>query len=333
VLGRVSLLFAAALGPSVLISLPSEAADWPAVPDAASGPVIVAKKPIPTYDLQVGARYWFGWAETGKQLSGAAMVSRLTYSNIYTNSGEAFGRMDTSNGFFLKGYLGGGLFTNGSLIDEDFAAANSRTTSDVKNSYMRYFSMDFGADFVRTSTYRVGAFVGYHFLNEQVSAYGCGQMASTSDVCEFLVPSYVLVAAQQNNWNSLRVGANGEVKLNDRLKLGVDAAWLPYVALNGTYSPWQRIGSAANDFTGAIPEDGHGTGYQLEATLSYAMNEMLDIGVGARYWHMQAVGDAHFEGRIVGAQGSPQPLDWKTDHYGVFAQAHLKLGPFPIGFQ
>lgn len=340
--GRVLLLFAAILGPNVLICLPSEAADWPAVPDAAPGPVIAPRKPIPTYDIQLGARYWFGWAQTGKQLynpAGTAMVSQLNYGNMYSNSGEAYGRMDTSSGFFLKGYLGGGTFFDGNLIDEDFPpgiAAYSRTTSDEKNGYMRYFSMDVGADFVRTSTYRVGAFVGYHFLNEQVSAYGCGQMA-TSDVCAFLVPSYVLVITQQNNWNSLRVGANGEVKLTDRLKLGVDAAWLPYVALNGTDAHWLRIGTEAGDFTGAIPEDGHGTGYQLEATLSYALNEAFDIGLGARYWHMEATGNTNFEGRIVPGlgvpPGVPQPVDWKTDHYGVFLQAHLKLGPFPMGLK
>jgi hypothetical protein len=337
--GRVLLLFAAAFGPSILISLPGEAADWPAIPSAAPGPFVAAARPIPTYDIQVGARYWFGWAETGKRLfdpTGAAMVSRLTYDNIYTNSGEVFGRMDTSSGFFLKGYLGAGSFNNGHLIDEDFPPAinpYSSTTSDVKNGYMRYFSMDAGADLIRNGSYRVGAFVGYHFLDEQASAYGCGQMASNTDVCAFLIPSYILVITQRNTWNSLRVGANGEFKLNDRLKLGVDAAFLPYVALNGTDAHWLRIGNTVGDFSGAIPEDGHGTGYQLEATLSYAMNELVDIGVGARYWHMQTVGNTHFEGRIVGVQAAPQPVDWKTDHFGVFLQAHLKLGPFPIGLK
>jgi hypothetical protein len=342
--GRGLLLFAAALGPSVLISPPCAAADWPVIPEAAPSPLVAVKKPIPTYDLQLGARYWFGWAQTSKRLydpTGAFLVSRLTYGdNLYTNSGEAYGRIDTSSGFFLKGYLGAGAFTNGHLNDEDFPPGifpYSSTTSDEKNGYLRYFSLDAGADFLRTPIFRVGAFVGYHFLNEQVSAYGCGQMATNTDVCTFLIPSYVLVITQQNNWNSLRVGVNGEVKLSDRLKFGVDAAWLPYVSLNGTDAHWLRIGTQPGAFTGAIPEDGHGTGFQLEASLSYAVNQVLDVGVGARYWHMQTNGFTHFENRIVPGPGilpgTPQPVDWKTDHYGVFLQAHLKLGPFPVGIQ
>jgi hypothetical protein len=261
--GRGLLLFAAALGPSVLISPPCAAADWPVIPEAAPSPLVAVKKPIPTYDLQLGARYWFGWAQTSKRLydpTGAFLVSRLTYGdNLYTNSGEAYGRIDTSSGFFLKGYLGAGAFTNGHLNDEDFPPGifpYSSTTSDEKNGYLRYFSLDAGADFLRTPIFRVGAFVGYHFLNEQVSAYGCGQMATNTDVCTFLIPSYVLVITQQNNWNSLRVGVNGEVKLSDRLKFGVDAAWLPYVSLNGTDAHWLRIGTQPGAFTGAIPEDG-----------------------------------------------------------------------------
>jgi len=27
----------------------------------------------------------------------------------------------------------------------------------------------------------------------------------------------------------------------------------------------------------------------------------------------------------------PQPVDWKTDIYGVFVQASLKFGPYPVG--
>jgi hypothetical protein len=339
---RALLLLAAAfgLGTSILISRPGDAADWPAgVPGTAPDPAVFAGKPIPTYDIQVGARYWFGWADTSKRLfdpTAAAVVSGLSYGSIYTHSGEAFGRMDTSSGFFVKGYLGGGVFTNGHLFDEDFPPAidpYSSTTSDVKNGYMRYFSIDVGADLARAATYRVGAFVGYHFLDEQVSAYGCGQMATNTDVCAFVIPSYVLVITQRNTWNSLRVGVNGEVKLSDRLKFGADAAWLPYVALNGTDAHWLRIGNFLGAFSGAIPEDGHGTGYQLEGILSYAVNEFLDVGVGARYWHMQTSGNTHFEGRVVGVAALPQPVEWKTDHYGVFMQANLKLGPFPIGFK
>jgi outer membrane protease len=319
-----------------VVAVPAAAADWPLVPKApATGPAFATIQPIPSYEIELGGRYWFGWAKTGKDLHGTdgSLVSRLTYGGLNTHAGEIYGRADTTMGFFIKGNVGAGSFTNGTLIDEDFPpgiSPYSRTTSDDKGSYLRYATIDVGADLLRGSNYRLGVFAGYNYLGESVSAYGCGQIAANPFVCEGGAPGNLLVITQQNNWNSLRVGGSAEIRY-DRLKLGLDAAWLPYVMLNGTDTHWLRIGSNPGDFTGPLPEDGTGTGYQLEAVLSYRVNEMLDVGVGGRYWHMQASGNTHFEGHIVGFQAAPQPVDWQTDHYGVFVQAGLKLGPYPIG--
>src|SRR5215469_15338959 len=46
-------------------------------------------------------------------------VSRLTYSNTQTNSGEFFGRIDTPWNVFVKGYVGGGGTNTGRMNDED----------------------------------------------------------------------------------------------------------------------------------------------------------------------------------------------------------------------
>jgi hypothetical protein len=45
---------------------------------------------------------------------------------------------------------------------------------------------------------------------------------------------------------------------------------------------------------------------------------------------MQTSGLAHFEGHVNGVQAFPQPVDWRTDSYGVFLQTGLKFGPYPI---
>ena len=87
-----------------------------------------------------------------------------------------------------------------------------------------------------------------------------------------------------------------------RWKVNLDAAWLPYVKLYGKDTHWLRIGNAVNDFTGPIPEDGRGWGYQLEGAVSYLINPTASIGVGVRYWqYMQVDGNSHFEGLVVGA--------------------------------
>jgi hypothetical protein len=102
------------------------------------------------------------------------------------------------------------------------------------------------------------------------------------------------------------------------------------VQLRGTDAHLLRIGNDVGDFTGAIPETGTGQGYQLEAVLSYQLTPNASIGIGGRYWHMQANGLSHFEGRVVGEDTVAQPVDWKTDIYGMFLQASYKLGPYPL---
>jgi hypothetical protein len=46
---------------------------------------------------------------------------------------------------------------------------------------------------------------------------------------------------------------------------------------------------------------------------------------------MATSGDTHFEGNVVGQVASPQPVDWKTDIFGVFVQGTFKFGPYPAG--
>ena len=105
----------------------------------------------------------------------------------------------------------------------------------------------------------------------------------------------------------------------DRLRLNLEAAWLPYVWISGTDNHLLR-----RDLPAPTPEDGHGWGYQLEALLSYQLDDAISLGVGGRYWHMQSRGFAHFED--IG--GGPQPLDFKTEIYGVFVQGSYRFGPF-----
>jgi hypothetical protein len=76
-----------------------------------------------------------------------------------------------------------------------------------------------------------------------------------------------------------------------------------------------------------VPEDGHGWGYQIDGFLSYRVNDFFSVGLGGRYWHMQANGHTHFENHVVGVNAVPQVVNWKTDNYGVFLQSSVKLGP------
>jgi hypothetical protein len=290
-----------------------------------------------TYTGEVGLRFWYGKAKTGKSLydpAGAALVSRLTYDNLSIFSAEAYGRFDLNTGWFLKGLIGGGGFRKGTLKDEDFPpgiAPYSATLSTLDDSFPVYGTVDVGYNVFRGPDFRLGAFLGYNYMREVVTADGCGQVATNPFICGiFPVPATFKVITQDNNWSSLRVGLNGEVDVTSRLKLSVDAAWLPVVLLDGTDAHWLRISNLPGDFSGPVPEDGTGWGYQLEGVLSYRMTDWISVGIGGRYWHLQADGHTHFEGHVNGVQALPQPVYWKTDSYGLFLQTGIKFGPYPV---
>ena len=216
--------------------------DGPQWPDASRRPVayLAHRKPVAVIEGEFAARYWFSIGKTAKDLydiAGNALVSRLTYDGLRGHSAEGFGRADHSSGWYVKGYLGGGIVTKGDLNDEDFApfiVPYSSTMSNHKDGQMLYGSVDLGFNLVRNNAIRVGVFAGYHYFQEQVSAYGCTQVATNPLVCGGGgVPYSIRVITQDNTYHSLRVGLAADIRLSDRLSLRLDAAYLPHVILHG----------------------------------------------------------------------------------------------------
>ena len=105
---------------------------------------------------------------------------------------------------------------------------------------------------------------------------------------------------QSNHWNSLRVGLDARIALGDRFSLNLDAAWLPYVKLNGSDNHWLRIGTSPGAFTGGIPEDGHGTGYQLEAAICLRAQSQRQLRGRRPILAHGIEGLTHFEDHVVG---------------------------------
>ena len=115
----------------------------------------------------------------------------------------------------------------------------------------------------------------------------------------------------------------------DCLKLSAEVAWLPYEQITAQDTHWLRLGSSLFDISGPIPENGGGTGVQLEAILSYRSPTRSRSGSAARYWYLQTRGSTDFENVIVGfpVARSPQPLNFSTTRYGGFAQGAYRFGP------
>jgi outer membrane protease len=289
-----------------------------------------------SYTADFGLRFWYGRSSTGKNLydnAGSLLVSRLTYGDLSIFAAEAYTRFDLDRRWFLKGYVGGGALRKGNLKDEDFppvVAPYSATFSIQQNGTPIYLNVDAGANIFYGPDFRIGLFGGFHYLNQNISAFGCQQTAFNPSICgAFPLPNQVMVITQDNNWYAMRVGMDATVEF-DRFRLSVEAAWLPSVWLHGTDAHWLRISAFPGDFTGPVTEEGKGRGYQLEGFLSYRVTPALSLGVGARYWSMHSTGLAHFENHVVGVVAVPQPVEWTASSYGMFVQMSLKMGPYSV---
>jgi len=283
---------------------------------------------IPAAQFEFGGRVWYSSGRFQKDLGGLPdqslsnlLVSRLTY-NSTAASGELFGRVDTPVNVFLKGFIGGGKITSGDMHDEDWLAFNgsvpySNTASSVKGD-LAYGTFDAGYSLFRGPNANVGGFIGFNYYRENKSAYGCAQIANPFSDCVPSTPNSVLGIVEDDKWYSLRLGVNGVFTIWDRLKLTADAAYLPFVAFRGTDNHLLRT-----DVTDTVsPETGQGQGVQLEAILSYAFANGLNIGAGGRYWATWAPG-AYIN--IFGTPCPCQTLPVKTERYGAFLQASYKF--------
>jgi hypothetical protein len=76
-----------------------------------------------------------------------------------------------------------------------------------------------------------------------------------------------------------------------------------------------------------FPEEGSGTGVQLDAVLSYALTDQFSIGVGGRYWAMRTTSGqwSCFGGLLCPAATPPQYFRGKAEQAGVLVQAAYKF--------
>lgn len=276
----------------------------------------------PGWEAELGGRAWFSSGRFQKDFGrstipaeASVLSSRLTY-NTSAASGEFFGRVESPWNIFLKGFMGAGGISTGSLYDEDWGtldAAYSNTLSSVTGT-IEYATLDLGYDIFRGRDHKLGVFVGYNYYTESKAGYGCAQFANQFSDCQSWLPNSVLTVTEDTTWRSLRLGVNGEIGLFDSLRLSADVAYLPYVRYDSTDNHVLR---------GFVsPEWGHGNGAQLETILSYDLTPEFSIGVGGRYWAMWTT-DAYIA--FAGFACPCRTLPTRAERYGVFVQASFRF--------
>lgn len=313
-------------------------ADWfaPAAADPDSGRDVSAtaadgatdRKRSVVWDF--GVRYWRSSGSFGYNLYSAIQLSyknsRLTYDGLDGDSAEAFFRVeDMRSGWFAKGLLGGGFVNAGRLADEDFVTSDfpvySRTVSSMHSSKLADAGLDVGHEIWRSLRGRLGAFAGYRFYRETANVFGCTQTAS-SDICSSGdVSPDLAVLAQEDNWHSVRTGLSGRLRLIDKLHLDADAAFA-YSFLRG--EDHHILRTTINP----LSLRGEGPGGQFEAILSYPLTQVLDIGVGGRYWLYKSNGRSMW-GKTAEYRGEENNrTDVWSRRYGVFLQLSMRFDVF-----
>jgi hypothetical protein len=217
---------------------------------------------------------------------------------VPTGHCEAFARIDHKpTGLFVKGLIGGGgIATNGEMIDRDFLSGQikfSDTTSDVKQNTLLYASGDIGMFYdIPEAGMRFGGFVGYQFWREKATAYGArcqlddiqGQFCGPPST--IVVPFSVPVVIYEPAWHAFRIGVEGKMKISPRLSISGEIAGIPYATLTNKDSHLLRtdLGPVPNIISTARS----GYGLQAELLVNYALNKNWDVGAGLRYWGLVA---------------------------------------------
>jgi opacity protein-like surface antigen len=293
--------------------------------------------PVPAasgYAFEFGARYWYSSGRLAKDLYddprfSTDIVSRLTYDGLTANAFEMFGKIALPSNLFIKGYAGISGLAKGSLNDEDFPPLTnpySSTMSSQSGGRLGYVTADLGYGFAVSPSTSVSVFAGYAYVGEKVNAYGCNQVGSNPFICVPAIATNVLGITEDAHWHAARLGVGVEFKPIEKLTLSMEAAWLPVVQLRSHDTHWLRLGSTLGSFSGPIPETAAGTGFQLEALLAYQVWDCFSIGLGGRYWRLDARGGADLEQMIVGVTNpATQPIEFVSERYGVFLQGSYKF--------
>jgi hypothetical protein len=148
-------------------------------------------------------------------------------------------------------------------------------------------------------------------------------------VCIPAIGPDVLAITEDAQWGLVRLGVGVDFKVIDRLTFSAEAAWVPYAQINSRDTHWLRTGTTVGSFVGPIPQNASGSGFQLEALVAYQVWDCFNIGLGGRYWRLDAqAGTADLEQTLIGFQSpTSQPIKFTSERYGMFVQGSYKFSP------
>ena len=300
------------------------------------------------WQVDAGTRYWYSTGTTKNTSGSGSLASQLTYSGLTGQSGEFFARVDAPSQVFVKGFIGAGAIKGGNIRDEDWGVddgipADPETKTPAKplptafevtdsstSGWLKFAAADVDYNVLHDRNYKVGPFVGYSYFRQITNGFGCAQLTTPGSVCGTPNPSNQQIIAQDDTWQSLRVGVSAVVTVWDRLAINGDVAYLPYAHFTGLDSHLIRMPVAF------FPQDGTGRGVQTELILTYGITDSFNVGVGGRYWAMWSVNanqSCHGECDLTrpGAFSTipPSPITTNIERFGAFVQMSYRFNAHP----
>lgn len=289
-----------------------------ALAPAVVGQSAFAQDSAPRPQRELGVRYWLSTGETrhshnaqGADPTLGNPTSVLVYEKLDAGVAEFFGRLNFGTNWFVKGNLGVGLVNSGMFDDEDFYAGQvkfSDTTSSVPSGWIAYGTIDLGRDewVLRQGRTTVGAFFGYSRWTEYLDAYGA------TDHIGFIggdIDRGVKIISNELTWNAVRVGLAASFAFGSRTRLSADLALVPYATFRNQDSHYLRSTDPTSDFyLGPVPNliiEGKGRGVQLDAELIHEVSPRTELGLGLRYWYLEATKGTRSVPNIPGAAELP----------------------------
>lgn len=276
----------------------------------------IAQEPAARPQTELGARYWLSTGETRHSHNAQPVdptlgnpTSVLVYENLDASIVELFGRRHFGTNWFVKGNLGIGIVNTGSFDDQDFEAGqvkDGHTISSVPSGWIAYGTVDVGRDewALRQGRATLGAFAGYSRWTEYLDVYGLTNQAGSRDV-----DRSVKVISNELGWNALRVGLAAGFAFSSRTRFSTDLALVPYATFRNEDSHHLRSTDPTSSFyLGPVPNiiiEGKGRGAQLDAELIHEVSRSTELGLGLRYWHLEATKGTRTVPHIPGAVELP----------------------------
>lgn len=310
----------------------------PLAPVKAAPPPAFFERRFPSpFVFEAGARYWysigqnrFAFANKTDLFFGIPLgnpTSTLDWDRMQGHSGELFARVDhRPTGLFAKGLIGGGVIKGGDMDDLDFLITQfnfSNTTSAIGGNNLSYAMIDVGYAYeVPEAGVKFGAFVGYHYWHENMTAFGlvCNADQISNLLCgpagAVVVPFDTPVITWDTTWHAIRAGGEARLQIYDNWSISGEIAFVPYAWMTNEDSHLLRtdLGPVPN----IITHGWRGMGAEAEAFLNYQVLPHFEVGAGVRYWGIfTQAGSVEFGPTF----GPDFPLTkFSTQRYGVLLQ-------------